>query len=83
MAGMAGMHGSGSEAATGTSDAGDVAYPAYLGNGRLPTAPAVLSARPGQRVRLRIINGAADTTFDVALSGHVMTVTLRRCAPST
>jgi FtsP/CotA-like multicopper oxidase with cupredoxin domain len=69
-AGMSGM-GSGS----GMSDAGDVDYPAYLLNGRLPTAPTSLAAKPGQRVRVRLINAAADTTFDVALGGHRMRVT--------
>lgn len=56
-------------------DAGDVAYPHYLVNGRVPTAPDVLHARPGQRIRLRIINAAADTIFTVALGGHRLTVT--------
>jgi FtsP/CotA-like multicopper oxidase with cupredoxin domain len=68
MGGMAGMGG-------GMSDAGDVAYPAYLANGRLSAAATTFAARPGQRVRLRMINAAADTTFDVALGGHAMTVT--------
>jgi FtsP/CotA-like multicopper oxidase with cupredoxin domain len=71
MAGMTGMAGM----SEGMSDAGDVAYPAYLANGRLPTAPTTFAARPGQRVRLRMINASADTTFDVALGGHPMTVT--------
>ena len=56
-------------------DAGDVIYPHFLVNGRPPTDPEVLSARPGQRVRLRIINAASDTIFTVALGGHRMTIT--------
>ena len=56
-------------------DAGDVTYPHYLVNGRLPTAPDVMRARPGQRIRLRIVNAAADTIFAVALAGHRMLVT--------
>ncbi len=56
-------------------DAGDVAYPHYLVNGRLPEDPEVFSARPGDRVRLRIINAGGDTAFRVALGGHRMTVT--------
>jgi FtsP/CotA-like multicopper oxidase with cupredoxin domain len=56
-------------------DGGDVAYPLYLVNGRPPTDPDVLRAKPGQRVRLRIINAAADTIFDVALAGHQLHVT--------
>ena len=35
----------------------------------------MLRARPGQRVRLRVINAGADTIFDVALGGHTLTVT--------
>ena len=31
--------------------------------------------QPGQRVRLRLINAAADTIFDLALGGHDLTVT--------
>lgn len=56
-------------------DAGDVVYPHYLINGRVPTAPQTFAAKPGQRIRLRIINAAADTIFTVALGGHRMTVT--------
>ncbi|MFJ2023379.1 multicopper oxidase family protein [Streptomyces sp. NPDC087897] len=56
-------------------DAGDVAYPYYLVNGRVPNDPASFSARPGDRIRLRIINAGGDTAFRVALGGHRMTVT--------
>ncbi|WP_447037035.1 multicopper oxidase family protein [Streptomyces sp. DSM 118878] len=56
-------------------DAGDVAYPYYLINGRTPKAPVQFRARPGDRVRLRIINAGGDTAFRVALGGHEMTVT--------
>ncbi|WP_043739214.1 multicopper oxidase family protein [Nocardia asiatica] len=57
------------------TDTGDVVYPYYLINGRLGTDPAVLQARPGQRMRLRIINAASDTAFRVALGGHQLRVT--------
>jgi len=56
-------------------DAGDVSYPYYLINGRIPTAATMFRAKPGQRIRIRIINSAADTAFRVALGGHRMTVT--------
>ncbi|WP_329616664.1 multicopper oxidase family protein [Streptomyces brevispora] len=56
-------------------DAGDVGYPYYLINGRTPEDPSVLTARPGDRIRLRIINAGGDTAFRVALGGHRMTVT--------
>jgi len=56
-------------------DAGDVRYPWYLINGRVPGAPRTFAARPGQRARIRFINASADTAFRVALGGHAMTVT--------
>lgn len=56
-------------------DAGDVSYPYYLANGRIPGAASTFRAKPGQRIRVRLINAAADTAFRVALAGHRMTVT--------
>jgi FtsP/CotA-like multicopper oxidase with cupredoxin domain len=57
-------------------DAGDIAYPYYLINGRIPTAATSFTeAKPGQRIRIRIINVASDTAFRVALAGHSMVVT--------
>ncbi|MET9466311.1 multicopper oxidase family protein [Streptomyces sp. NPDC006544] len=56
-------------------DAGDVAYPHYLVNGRTPEDPSVFTARPGDRIRLRVINAGGDTAFRIALGGHELTVT--------
>ena len=56
-------------------DTGDIRYPLYLVNGRRAASSATLSARPGERVRLRIVNAAADTAFRLALGGHRLTVT--------
>jgi multicopper oxidase len=56
-------------------DSGDIAYPYYLINGRIPAAPTIFNAKPGQRIRIRFINTGSDTTFRVALAGHSMTVT--------
>ena len=56
-------------------DAGDIAYPYYLINGRIPSAPKTFDAKPGQRIRIRFINAGSDTAFRVALAGHSMTVT--------
>ncbi|MDX3231271.1 multicopper oxidase family protein [Streptomyces sp. ME19-01-6] len=56
-------------------DPGDVAYPYYLVNGRTPDAPRTFRAKPGDRVRIRIINAGGDTAFRVALGDHTMTVT--------
>lgn len=55
--------------------AGDVDYPLYLVNGRVPESPDTLRGKPGQRARIRIINAGSDTAFRVALGGHRMTVT--------
>jgi FtsP/CotA-like multicopper oxidase with cupredoxin domain len=54
---------------------GDVAHPHFLLNGRLPTNPKTVRARPGSRLRLRLVNAGGDTAFRVALGGHRMTVT--------
>jgi FtsP/CotA-like multicopper oxidase with cupredoxin domain len=72
--GHMGMSGMGTSALLG-GDAGDVSYPYYLINGRIPTAPTTFKATPGQRIRIRIINAGSDTAFRVALAGHTMTVT--------
>jgi len=79
MGGMGGMQGMGGMAMMRSAalggDAGDVDYPHYLVNGRVPSAPVTLRARPGQRVRIRLLNAGADTAFRVALGGHRLTVT--------
>ncbi|MCV7055893.1 multicopper oxidase family protein [Mycolicibacterium gilvum] len=74
MSKVPGVGGVGTSALLG-GDAGDISYPYYLANGRISTAPTVFTARPGQRVRVRIINAGSDTAFRVALAGHQMTVT--------
>ncbi len=57
------------------SPPGDVSYPLYLINGRRPSAPVELEARPGDRLRLRMVNAGSDTPFRIAVGGHRMTVT--------
>jgi FtsP/CotA-like multicopper oxidase with cupredoxin domain len=74
MGGMGGMN-MGGGMGGGMQDGGDVPYPLFLVNGRTATDPDALTAKPGQKVRLRIINAAADTMFNVALAGHDMTIT--------
>ena len=84
MAGMAGMHGTSSPTQPIGADGGDVAYALHLVNGRPPADPHVVLAKPTQRVRLRIINAAADAAYRVAVGGHRMTVTHAdgfACAP--
>ncbi|MCK9913874.1 multicopper oxidase family protein [Microbacteriaceae bacterium K1510] len=56
-------------------DAGDVYYPYYLVNGKPPADPAQFNGRPGNRIRLRIINAGGDTAFRVAVGGHALTIT--------
>ncbi|WP_067179446.1 multicopper oxidase family protein [Microtetraspora niveoalba] len=56
-------------------DAGDVYYPHFLVNGRVAASPETRTARPGTRLRIRLINAGGDTAFRVALGGHAMTVT--------
>lgn len=73
MNGMGGMGGQRSALLGG--DAGDITYPYFLANGRLASAPQVVTTRPGQRVRLRLINPGSDTAFRVGLPGVPMTIT--------
>ena len=56
-------------------DPGDVTYPYFVINGRIPDAPTTFNAKPGERIRIRFINSGSDTAFRVALAGHRMTVT--------
>ena len=56
-------------------DAGDVAYPLHLINGRPPADRPTLTVAAGERVRLRIINAASDTAYRFAVGGHRLTVT--------
>lgn len=72
--GMGGMN-TGGGMGGGMMDGGDVPYPLFLINGRTTSDPDTLAAKPGQKVRLRIINASADTMFNVALGGHEMTIT--------
>jgi FtsP/CotA-like multicopper oxidase with cupredoxin domain len=71
---MPGVGGAGTSDLLG-GDGGDVSYPYYLVNGRIPAAATTFTAKPGQRIRIRLINAGADTAFRVALAGHRMTVT--------
>ncbi|GAB3442575.1 multicopper oxidase family protein [Phycicoccus ginsengisoli] len=78
MGGMGGMGGGGLGASGGSAllgHAGDVDYPYFLVNGRVPAAPVTLTGRSGQRVRLRVVNAASDTAFRVAVGGHLLTAT--------
>ncbi|WP_405816497.1 multicopper oxidase family protein [Streptomyces sp. NBC_01390] len=65
----------GSESELLGGDAGDVRYPHHLINGRVATDPDVYTGKPGDKVRLRIINAGGDTAYRVALGGHKLTIT--------
>jgi FtsP/CotA-like multicopper oxidase with cupredoxin domain len=60
---------------SGAADLSDVKYPSFLLNGTAPAAPWTLAARPGERIRLRIINASGSTFFRVALDEHQLAVT--------
>ncbi|MEV0839495.1 multicopper oxidase family protein [Actinocatenispora sera] len=53
----------------------ELTYPLHLANARPPEDPYVIRAKPGQRLRLRLINASAATPYRVAFAGHRMTVT--------
>ncbi|MGE3325176.1 MAG: multicopper oxidase family protein [Acidimicrobiia bacterium] len=56
-------------------DAGDVAYPLHLVNGKPPADRPTLEVAAGARVRLRLINAGSDTAYRFAVGGHRLTVT--------
>ncbi|WP_395245170.1 multicopper oxidase family protein [Agromyces sp. MMS24-K17] len=51
-----------------------IAYPMHLVNGRPPNDPATVEAAAGSRLRLRVINAAAETPYRFAIAGHELTV---------
>lgn len=59
----------------GMMGGGRIEYPVYLVNGRPPEDPKVLTVRRAERVRLRLMNPAAETIFRFAVDGHPLTVT--------
>ena len=56
-------------------DLADVDYPSFLLNGRGNKNFWSGTARPGERVRLRIINGSASSFFKVMIDGHPLVIT--------
>ncbi len=69
-----GMMGQGGSQPLGVGG-GMIDYPLYLLGGHPPDDPATIAAKPGQRLRLRVINAAADTAFRLAIGGHRLVVT--------
>ncbi|OJY70053.1 MAG: copper-binding protein [Sphingobium sp. 66-54] len=58
---------------TDISDVGGATY-TFLANGRGPADGPEFLFRPGERIRLRVINGSAMTFFNLRLPGLPMTV---------
>lgn len=56
-------------------DAGDVAFPFHLFNGRTAANPDILTAKAGEKIRLRIINAAGDTAYRVGVPDQQLTLT--------
>lgn len=56
-------------------DAGDVAYPLHLINGRPAADRPTITVPPRGRVRLRLVNAGSDTAYRFAVGGHSLTVT--------
>ncbi|MEM7222713.1 MAG: multicopper oxidase domain-containing protein [Pseudomonadota bacterium] len=56
-------------------DLADVDYPSFLLNGRGPKDYWSGVARPGERVRLRIINGSSSSFFKVKIDNHPLVIT--------
>ena len=56
-------------------DLSDVIYDAFLINGKGNANPWVLKARPGERIRLRIVNAGASTYFRVRLDRIPLLIT--------
>ena len=52
----------------------DVNYPGFLLNAGTNREPWTFACKAGDRLRLRLINGATSATFRVALDGHEMTI---------
>ncbi|WP_418282663.1 multicopper oxidase family protein [Halorubrum sp. DTA98] len=46
-----------------------------LVNGRLPDEPATVDVEAGERIRLRLINAAAATTYRFGIGGHTLVAT--------
>jgi FtsP/CotA-like multicopper oxidase with cupredoxin domain len=56
-------------------DGGDVTYPYFILNGKLPKDAAAVDYLPGQRIRLRVINAGGDTAFRVAVPDTTLMAT--------
>lgn len=67
--------GAGAKPMAAAADLSDVAYDAFLMNGKGTATPWSASARPGERIRLRLINAGTSTYFRLRLDGHPLQIT--------
>ncbi|WP_264001826.1 multicopper oxidase domain-containing protein, partial [Mycolicibacterium gadium] len=85
MPGVPGVGGVGSSDLLG-DDAGDVSYPYYVVNGRIPSAATTFAAKPGNRIRIHyVVNGripSAATTF-AAKPGNRIRIRIINAAADT
>lgn len=58
-----------------TPDLSDVTYDAFLLNGKSRDAPWSYAAAAGEPIRLRLVNAAGSTSFNVRLDGHPLRIT--------
>jgi multicopper oxidase len=63
-------------------DAGDVSYPHYLINGRVPTAAHTFKAKAGQRLRIDVTN-MSMMSHPLHLHGHTFAVADRGLRKNT
>jgi FtsP/CotA-like multicopper oxidase with cupredoxin domain len=72
------MMGGGMMGQTDSDDSGSLTEPVYNAfsvNGQVATAIPPFIVKSGEKVRLRLINAAAATTFGLRLAGHSLTIT--------
>jgi FtsP/CotA-like multicopper oxidase with cupredoxin domain len=50
-------------------------YDAYTINGQLAEIAEPLTAKQGEKLKLRFINGSSGTIYDLRLAGHTLTIT--------
>ncbi|MCL4302080.1 MAG: multicopper oxidase family protein [Anaerolineae bacterium] len=75
---MGGMMGQGMKGHGQSSDEGPLTEPIYHAftvNGQVIEAAEPFVVKRGERIRLRLINAAAATTFGLRLAGHTLTLT--------
>lgn len=72
---MGGMMGRNNQTADPEAPLVEPVYTAYTINGQVASAAEDFRVKQGEKVRLRFINAAASSIFDIRLAGHKMTIT--------